>query len=325
MITIGADPEVFLQNNAGKPVSSIGKIGGTKDAPIPIRDGISLQEDNVTVEYNIPPCSTAKDFLTANQAALEIIAERAKAMGLGVKITSAVRMPAAELEDPRAWVFGCEPDFNVWDMDFNPKPEAGMHRAAGGHIHIGVDLPNTLKFHLVKLLDSTLGALLALVDEDTLRKRMYGSAGSMRLKDYGIEYRTASNVWLTHPVLTKTAFYISKSAAEVITQHGEQVTVELSKAMINAINKRNVRLLKEHLMGLRYTPWLEGLPNKVITAANASTQVTEKGRYVFNKAKFYEYLDVIDQAPAPSNSGLNYLAQKQAAFGDLMTIQPFNA
>ena len=52
--TIGADPEVFLERN-NIPVSSIGKIGGTKYEPIHIQDGIFLQEDNVTVEYNIPP------------------------------------------------------------------------------------------------------------------------------------------------------------------------------------------------------------------------------------------------------------------------------
>ena len=36
MFTIGCDPEFFLEKN-GKPFSAIGLIGGTKEAPKPLR------------------------------------------------------------------------------------------------------------------------------------------------------------------------------------------------------------------------------------------------------------------------------------------------
>jgi hypothetical protein len=243
MITIGADPEVFLANQAGNPVSSIGKIGGTKYAPIPIEDGICLQEDNVTVEYNIPPCKTRDDFIKYNSRALEIIAEKAIKLDLNVLIKAAVRMPAAELKDPRSWVFGCEPDFNVWEMEYNPKPNPHQYRAAGGHVHIGCDLNNMQKVTLTKLLDVTLGALFSVIDDDVKRKSMYGAAGSIRLKPYGIEYRTLSNVWLRDKVFMKVVYDTSRAAAAYVQEQAiknKNIDVPLQKGMLLAINKRKV-------------------------------------------------------------------------------------
>jgi len=243
MITIGADPEVFLANQAGNPVSSIGKIGGTKYAPIPIEDGICLQEDNVTVEYNIPPCSTLEDFIKYNSRALDIIAEKAVKLDLKVLIKAAVRMPASELKDPRSWVFGCEPDFNVWEMEYNPKPDPHQYRAAGGHVHIGCDINNMQKVILTKLLDLTLGALFSIIDDDVKRKNMYGAAGSIRLKPYGIEYRTLSNVWLRDPAFMRVVYETSHNAATHVLEHankGKNLDVSIQKGMLLAINKRKV-------------------------------------------------------------------------------------
>ena len=256
MITIGADPEVFLANKEGHPVSSIGKIGGTKYAPIPIENGICLQEDNVTVEYNIPPCKTLDEFIKYNSRALEIIAEKAVKLDLNVLIKAAVRMPAAELKDPRSWVFGCEPDFNVWDMEYNPKPEPHNYRAAGGHVHIGCDINNIQKVILTKLLDISLGAIFSIIDDDVKRKNMYGTAGSIRLKPYGIEYRTLSNVWLRDPALMKVVYETSRNAAIYVTEYSNKnknLEVSLTKGMLVAINKRKVGHLIELLRNVTHT------------------------------------------------------------------------
>lgn len=246
MITIGADPEVFLQTNEGIPVSSIGKIGGTKYEPMHIQNGIFLQEDNVTVEYNIPPCESAEKFIEYNTQALDIITERAKKMNLLVSIKAAHKMPKEELKDPRSWVFGCEPDFNVWKMEDNPKPIPNQWRAAGGHVHIGFEGTNIDKVNLTKYLDSTLGALFSLLDPDDKRKKMYGTAGSLRFKDYGIEYRTLSNYWLSHPLLTKVVFDTAYQGANLI-QQSKLNQVELPKKIIDAINRRKVSTLIEYL------------------------------------------------------------------------------
>lgn len=41
-----------------------------------------------------------------------------------------------------------------------------------------------------------LGVPSIVLDDDKERRSLYGSAGSFRFKEYGIEYRTLSNFWL---------------------------------------------------------------------------------------------------------------------------------
>jgi hypothetical protein len=46
------------------------------------------------------------------------------------------------------------------------------------------------------MLDYVIGLPSILIDTDSQRRKLYGKAGSMRHKDYGVEYRTVSNFWL---------------------------------------------------------------------------------------------------------------------------------
>ena len=62
-VRVGSDPETFLQSKTGEFISSVGLIGGSKDEPMPIGEGCSVQEDNVTVEFNTPPTNDVKEFV----------------------------------------------------------------------------------------------------------------------------------------------------------------------------------------------------------------------------------------------------------------------
>jgi len=53
-ITIGCDPEVFIQDEKGVIIPAVGLIGGTKEEPIKVLNG-ALQEDNVLGEFNTDP------------------------------------------------------------------------------------------------------------------------------------------------------------------------------------------------------------------------------------------------------------------------------
>lgn len=291
MITIGADPEIFLQDMVGNPVSSIGKIGGTKYNPLFIRDGIYLQEDNVTVEYNIPPCNSAAEFIKHNTTALEIIKEKAKALNLKINIAAAVKMPMKELKDPRSWVFGCEPDFNVWEMEYNPKPVVNNWRAAGGHIHIGFDGTNIQKVNITKYLDLTLGAILSFLDTDTQRKKMYGTAGSIRFKPYGLEYRTPSNYWLTHPFLMRLAYDLAIHS----TQYANENNVnEKAKKQLLFINKRKEEELYMHLLALTKTTPLPESTKWLIKSMKNFVTITPENTLIINKDKLTNTLDLLE-------------------------------
>ena len=57
-LRLGCDPEVFLLNQQGKFVSSIDKVGGSKLITRQLEGmekGFTVQEDNVALEFGIPP------------------------------------------------------------------------------------------------------------------------------------------------------------------------------------------------------------------------------------------------------------------------------
>lgn len=204
---VGADPEFFVcDRNTGEIVSSIGKVGGTKDKPLLLgeiwdndpRSKMFCLEDNVLVEINVPPVSDYGAHYSLFQKARTLLQNHLAKANLSFKGYASYNFPKEKLDDPRAFMFGCDPDWNAWTGEINPKPfcENVNFRSAGGHIHLGIKgLSQTQKENLVKWLDIFVGFGLAMCDPDKDRKKLYGKAGAMRYKPYGLEYRVPSNWW----------------------------------------------------------------------------------------------------------------------------------
>lgn len=199
MFKLGADPEFFATRN-NKIISAEGLIGGTKNDPIPMnKKGFFMQEDNVMVEFNIPPSESKQEFIDNIEHAKQYLETLLSLKGCGVSYTSSHEFKEEELQTENARLFGCSPDFNVYLSSSNPPISADglFHRFAGGHIHVGFDYKNYRDQEaLVLALDITLGLPSIFLDQDNLRRQYYGKAGTCRIKDYGIEYRTPSNFWL---------------------------------------------------------------------------------------------------------------------------------
>jgi hypothetical protein len=125
-----------------------------------------------------------------------------------------VNVPSVEFS-PSVWrntpskakILGCTPDFNAWTGEVNPSPKPPVKtlRTASGHLHIGwidgnADMSDPVHIQtckdLVKQFDWYLGAWSVGVDKDSKRRSLYGKAGAMRFKPYGVEYRVLSNFWL---------------------------------------------------------------------------------------------------------------------------------
>lgn len=208
-LTFGCDPELFIVNSDGEFVSAEGLIPGTKQEPFRVEGG-AVQVDGMAAEFNIDPVTNFEDWLsnvTRVQGALR------KMLPTGHKLVPAASVTfSKEVWDAtpdHAKQLGCEPDFNAWTMEINPPPENLENptmRCAGGHIHIGwtEDIDVTDPDHvssctdLVRQLDWYLGSWSCLADKDKVRRSLYGKAGAMRFKPYGVEYRVLSNFWLTN-------------------------------------------------------------------------------------------------------------------------------
>lgn len=208
--TIGADPEWFVKNDK-KIVSVIGKVGGTKSDPKPVLGGggFSVQEDNVAIEYNIPECHSVDQWCDHHHVIqTHITKEILKPLGLKKAVVASHVFDEDQLKDPRSWVFGCEPDFNAWSLEVNPRPKSEQPRlrSAGGHIHVGCfSMTKMEKIELCRVLDAYISLPLMAVDLDVSRRLLYGRAGAMRFKKYGLEYRTPSNYWTRNQKLIRWA------------------------------------------------------------------------------------------------------------------------
>ena len=244
-VRIGADPETLLKDLSGNYISGAGLFGGTKDNPLPIGEGCAIQEDNVTVEFNIPPTNNVIDFLKYINFNLEHIENRAKELDLILTIEPSAIYSDEELDSFQAQTFGCEPDFNAWRKGArNPRPKTTNKnlRSAGGHIHI--EAPDLNKIELTKAMDLFVGAQMLSFDTDKMRRKLYGKAGAFRPKDYGIEYRTPSNAWLKTDELKKWAFEQTQKAVQFV-QSGKQIDEYLGNLLQKAINQSDTNALNE--------------------------------------------------------------------------------
>ena len=200
--TLGTDCEIFAQDKTGKHKALCGLVGGTKQKPEPMEFlpiGYAYQEDNVAVEFNIPPADNVYQWF-ANVSTARNTLEKLIQTKLGYSFSKecAVSFDTKELKHPNALVFGCEPDYNAWKLVENRKPQATDKnlRTAGGHIHVGspVDMVKG-----VRNMDLFLGVPSIILDDSqgsVKRRELYGKHGAMRPKPYGWEYRVLSNFWV---------------------------------------------------------------------------------------------------------------------------------
>lgn len=192
---LGQDVECFLQDKNGKHISVIGYINADKWNPMQIPDmpkGFTLQEDNVAIEYGIPPASSAEELWHHTNEVMKKSLEYLP--NLSFSKLSCTVFDEDQMLHPNAHVFGCEPDFNAWTKDFNPSPQPPhpFMRSAGGHIHVETkDNP----YEVIQAMDLFLGVPSVLMDKGEDRKKLYGKMGAHRIKPYGVEYRVLSNFW----------------------------------------------------------------------------------------------------------------------------------
>lgn len=240
---VGTDAEIFLKNAKGKHIASVGLFGGTKLEPLPFGTvpGFAVQEDNVALEFNIPPAKTQEEFSKFIQIALDECTERAKKHGLIIDIAASAVFKPDQLQSMQAKVFGCEPDFDVWKMQDNPPPACKNKqlRTAAAHIHIGAQLDFIA---LGRACDLFLGAPSIVLDPDQRRRQLYGRAGAVRRKPYGVEYRTLSNFWLTKH---RDWVYNQVQNAVKFVKEGNYLPEGDAKKLISCINNFDLDLLRD--------------------------------------------------------------------------------
>lgn len=248
-ITIGADPELFIiDKDTGEFVCPDGIVPGTKEEPFKVKGG-AVQQDGFAAEFNIDPVTNYKDFsdnMRGVRAQLEKMLP--KNMTLVSKPTAVFTQKAWDSAKDETKVLGCSPDYNAWSLNVNPAPRApDLVRHAGGHLHFGwtegADMMDKSYYKscidLVRQLDWHLALWSVTEDKDALRRTMYGKAGSMRFKPYGVEYRTLSNFWLDSErpgLLLQTWNRLCRALDNMGECHYPTKFVTYNSSLIKAVN-----------------------------------------------------------------------------------------
>jgi hypothetical protein len=208
--SFGSDPEFCLVDKTGAFRSAIDVIPGTKKDPVHMGGGHYALWDNVMAECCPHYGRTKAEVLTNFRDCFQKLADLVHPFLLHPQASHTY--PAAECEHPGAKEFGCDPELNAYEMQVvNPplcSPDSTF-RSAGGHIHLGYmsgpeyPLIDTMgRWWAARYLDWFVGLPSVLMDTDPTsqdRRRLYGGAGNLRPKNYGLEYRTLSVFWLRSP------------------------------------------------------------------------------------------------------------------------------
>jgi hypothetical protein len=241
----GADPEVFLLNASKQLVSCVGLVQGTKEHPMQIEGlpkGFTLQQDNVALEFGIPPASSKEEFVQYINIVKRAGQEFLK--GLSYSDSSCEVFPEDQMQTAEAHVFGCEPDFNAWTGEVNPSPQPPhpYMRSAGGHVHVETKLPPNA---VGQAMDLFLGLPSMFKDVNGApRRALYGKPGAIRYKPYGLEYRTLSNFWIKRRSLMAWVWDATEQAVK-FTANGGVVSREVED-VINTNNLVRAKELMQH-------------------------------------------------------------------------------
>ena len=209
--TFGADPE-FMLTHHGELKSAIGVLPKKENAIA--KNGHSFYFDNVLAEIAVKPAKNKDEALSNMRSALQGLAKAIKPGKFIIRASG--NYPKRELNCIESKIVSCNPEWDVYSLEqvFPPDEDVDLldgcyqfktpFRSAGGHIHIGSErLQDPLEiFSVIRMMDLFLGVPSIYMDTDETskdRRKIYGHAGSHRTPEYGLEYRSLGNFWLSSP------------------------------------------------------------------------------------------------------------------------------
>jgi hypothetical protein len=225
--TFGTDPEFMLTKDSNY-YSAIGIIADNEDFKHQLGKHQAYY-DNVMVECAVSPATNKKGAVKNIGDCLKKCSKLVNPYKLVAQ--AAQDYPKNQLQHKDAKKVGCRPEICAYSLlSYSPDPlrfATEPLRTSGGHVHLGAKfiLNNYTYFPLTLMMDLFVGVPSVFLDHDPTskrRKQLYGRGGRFRICEYGMEYRSMGNFWLTSPKLVSLIW-------------------ELSEFTLNFVNK------KEHL------------------------------------------------------------------------------
>ena len=258
-ISIGTDPEFLIVKGSGEQETLASAIkvlkGHGKSNKLPISGDQAVFYDNVLLEFNVNPAHTLAELKVNLKECFDFVWHELSKKGHRIKAQASATFPQDQCDDEEAFVFGCEPEFCIYNMSpegailpSSPPslPKGNTFRSCGGHIHLGHPIATIERGNppmVVKLMDAFIGSTALLIDHDPTsvdRRKLYGGAGTHRIASYGLEYRTLSNFWLQSPPLVEIIYKLTRMVVQIaLTEPTIIDNIIQPKELQELINKGN--------------------------------------------------------------------------------------
>lgn len=262
-LLLGCDPELVLRNKHGRFVSAEGVVPGDKLNPHKVKKG-TVQVDGFAAEIGIVPARTPEEFADN----VETVLDELRRFTVGYELVYPLDHVIFDDEEylrvsDKGRELGCDPDMSAYTRLPNPSPIPNPRglRTFSGHIHVGwtedEDVMNVGHqmdcFSVVKQLDLFVGAPTVAWNPGMVRRSLYGGAGALRVKPYGVEYRTPDNGWLAS---RDRMLLVAENTIAAMNQlyAGKHLYNGIDRTIQAAINQGDYQMLQKYLQkhGIRH-------------------------------------------------------------------------
>lgn len=258
-LTFGSDPEFMLKNKDGDLVSAVKVLRGFgKSNKIDLPYNQKTFYDNVLMEFNVAPSATFHEFVENFTTCLRAGGEIVATQGLILHQQSSAIYPESECMDEESQRFGCDPEYTIYNahngiirqLDPPTLEKGNTFRSCGGHIHIGHPIATMDEGNpplVVKMMDIFVGSTALLINHDRTadaRRQIYGGAGTHRIADYGLEYRTLSNFWLRTPAFAEVIYRLTRLAVQLSVARPSLADLASNKETESIINSGDIKSAK---------------------------------------------------------------------------------
>jgi hypothetical protein len=216
---IGSDPEVFAEDAEGKVIPAFTFLGSKKEATTKTRQLRPVYWDGPQAEFQTVAGACLAYHVDSIHEGLSEVYKAAQKVNkdakLSLKTVMEIGYDILQSAKDEHIALGCEPSENVYGLKGKQVPPRELpFRSTGGHIHFGIEGKDDEQIkQMVRALDAILGvacvSLFAKTD-NPIRRQFYGQAGEYRKPKHGLEYRTLSNGWICHPMITHMVFDLAR-------------------------------------------------------------------------------------------------------------------
>lgn len=207
-VLLGCDPEFFIMKDGVVVPAYLSNVTGSKETPQKLSVG-AVQIDGMALEFNINPANTLEEWRYNIKTTMKEIEEMISldCFEIAKCVTNKFSYDTMRQTPSKYKELGCNPDYHACVSEYYmravPDWLRQSSRHCGGHIHIGWtqdkdinDQSHILDCQLISTILCDVFNRSKTKGFSGNRRQFYGENCVIRVKPYGMEYRSPDNSWI---------------------------------------------------------------------------------------------------------------------------------